>query len=127
MFVKSYNTKLLNSAPYYTQANGLAEPSNKILIKFIKKKMYYNLKNLHKVLSEALRLIVWLDMALRKLLYELVYEQEAILFIEVNLDALKEILKYKVYVARAYNNKVKFTSFQVDLFWKTISSWVKRE
>jgi hypothetical protein len=30
-------------------------------------------------------------------------------------------------VARAYNNKVKFTSFQVDLFWKTISSWVKRE
>jgi hypothetical protein len=39
-------------------------------------------------------------MALRKLLYELVYEQEAILFIEVNLDALKEILKYKVYVAR---------------------------
>lgn len=58
MFVKSYKIKLLNSAPYYTQANGLAEPSNKILIKFIKKKMYYNLKNLHKVLSEALRLIV---------------------------------------------------------------------
>jgi hypothetical protein len=51
VFVKSYKIKLLDSTPYYTQANGLAEPSNKILIKFIKKKMYYNLKNLHKVLS----------------------------------------------------------------------------
>ena len=37
------------------------------------------------------------------------------------MRALKEIEKYKLRVARAYNNKVKDKSFQVgDLVWKTI-------
>ena len=37
------------------------------------------------------------------------------------LQALKEIEKDKLRVARAYNKKVKFKSFQVgDLVWKTI-------
>ena len=37
------------------------------------------------------------------------------------LKALKEIEKYKLRVARAYNKKVKLKSFQVgDLVWKTI-------
>jgi hypothetical protein len=37
------------------------------------------------------------------------------------LQALKEIEKDKIRVARAYNNKVKLKSFQVgDLVWKTI-------
>jgi len=37
------------------------------------------------------------------------------------MRALKEIEKYKLRVARAYNNKVKGKSFQVgDLVWKTI-------
>ena len=37
------------------------------------------------------------------------------------MRALKEIEKYKLRVARAYNNKVKCKSFQVgDLVWKTI-------
>ena len=37
-FIESYKIKLLNSFPYYSQANGQAESSNKILIKLIKKK-----------------------------------------------------------------------------------------
>ena len=37
-FAKSYKIKILNSSPYYAQANGQAECSNKILIKLIKKK-----------------------------------------------------------------------------------------
>ena len=53
-FAESYKIKLLNSSPYYAQANGQAESSNKILIKLIKKKIEENPKRWHKVLSEAL-------------------------------------------------------------------------
>jgi hypothetical protein len=38
-FAESYNIKMLSSSPYYAQANGQAEFSNKILIKLIKKKI----------------------------------------------------------------------------------------
>jgi hypothetical protein len=36
-FAKSYRIKLLNSSPYYAQANGQAESSNRTLINLIKK------------------------------------------------------------------------------------------
>ena len=36
-FAASMGIKLLNSSPYYAQANGQAEASNRILIKLIKK------------------------------------------------------------------------------------------
>lgn len=49
MFVESYKIKLINSAPYYPRANGHAN-FNQIY----KEYMEYNLKHLHKVLSEAL-------------------------------------------------------------------------
>ena len=42
VFAKSYKIKLLNSSPYYFQANGQAESSNKVLIKLIKKKIEEN-------------------------------------------------------------------------------------
>src|SRR6266498_1425404 len=38
-FSESYGIKMLNSSPYYAQANGQAESSNKILIKLLKKKI----------------------------------------------------------------------------------------
>jgi hypothetical protein len=41
-FIESYNIRLLNSSPYYAQANGQAESSNKTLIKIIKKKIEDN-------------------------------------------------------------------------------------
>jgi transposase InsO family protein len=41
-FVDSYGIKLLNSSPYYAQANGQAESNNKTLVKFIKKKIEDN-------------------------------------------------------------------------------------
>ena len=34
-FAESYKIKLLNSSPYYAQANGQAESSNKTLIKLV--------------------------------------------------------------------------------------------
>jgi hypothetical protein len=145
---------LLNLSPYYAQANGQAESSNKTLIKLIKKKIEQNLRRWHEVLSEAL----WAHRisrhgATKVTPFELVYGQEVVLLIKVNLDAyrlakqndlsvvvyydlmmdniddvtdvrlqaLKEIEKGKVQVARAYNKKVKSKSFQVgELVWKTI-------
>jgi transposase InsO family protein len=57
-FIKLYKIKLLNSSPYYTQANGEAESSNKTLIKLIKKKIEDNPRRWHEVLSEALCMVL---------------------------------------------------------------------
>ena len=53
-FAESFRIKLLNSSPYYSQANGQAESSNKTLLKIIKKKIEEHPKRWHEVLSEAL-------------------------------------------------------------------------
>jgi hypothetical protein len=53
-FIESYKIKLLNSSPYYAQANGQVELSKNILIKHIKKKIEDNPRRWHEVLSEAL-------------------------------------------------------------------------
>jgi NAD(P)H-flavin reductase len=53
-FVYSYGIKLLNSSPYYSQASGQAQSSNKTLIKLTKEKIEDNRKRWHEVLSEAL-------------------------------------------------------------------------
>src|SRR6185312_11409811 len=89
-FAKSYKIKLLNSSPYYAQANGQTESSNKILIKLIKKKIEENPKRWHEVLSEAL----WAHRisrhgATKVTPFELVYGQEAVLPVEINLDAYR--------------------------------------
>jgi dihydroneopterin aldolase len=139
---------LLNSSPYYAQANSQAESSNKILIKLIKTKIEDNLRRWHEVLSKAL----WAHCisrhgATKVTPVELVFGQEVVLPIEVNmaahrlakqnelsivdyhdlmmeiidevtdkrLQALKEIGKDKIQVARAYNKKVKLKSFQVGV------------
>ena len=45
---------MLNSSPYYAQANGQAEASNKGIIKLIKRKIEENPKRWHTLLNEAL-------------------------------------------------------------------------
>jgi hypothetical protein len=89
-FAESFRIKLLNSSPYYAQANGQAESSNKILIKLIKKKIEEHPRRWHEVLSEAL----WAHRiskhgATQVTPYELVYGQEAVLPVEINLQALR--------------------------------------
>jgi len=89
-FAESFKIKILNSSPYYAQANGQAESSNKTLIKLIKKKIEEHPKRWHEVLSEAL----WAHCisqhgATKVTPYELVYGQEAVLPVEVNLGALR--------------------------------------
>jgi hypothetical protein len=88
-FAESLKIRLLSSSPYYAQANGQTKSSNKTLIKLIKKKIKENPKRCHDVLSEAL----WAHhiskhSAMKVTPFELVYGQEVILPIEVNLDAL---------------------------------------
>jgi transposase InsO family protein len=85
-FIESYKIKLLNSSPYYAQANGQAESSNKTLIKLIKKKIEANMRRWHEVLSEAL----WAHRvsrhgATKVTPFELIYGQEVVLPMEVNL------------------------------------------
>jgi hypothetical protein len=89
-FAELYKIKLLNSSPYYAQANDQAESNNKTLIKLIKKKIEENPRRWHKVLSEAL----WAHRILRHgatkvTPFGLVYGQEIMLPVEVNLDAYR--------------------------------------
>ena len=89
-FIESYKIKLLNSSPYYAQANDQAESSNKVIINLIKKKIVDHPRRWHDVLSEAL----WAHRisehrATKVSPFELVYGQDAILPVEVNLDAYR--------------------------------------
>jgi hypothetical protein len=89
-FTKSLKIKLLNSSPYYVQANGQAKASNKVLIKIIKKRIKGNPRKWHEKLSEAL----WAHRtsrhgATKVTPFELVYGQEVALPVEVSLQNLR--------------------------------------
>jgi len=85
-----YNIKLHNSSPYYAQANVQDESSNKTLIKLIKKKTENKPRRWHEVLSKALCTHrISKPGATKVTPFELVYVQEVVLPVEVNLDAYK--------------------------------------
>jgi hypothetical protein len=89
-FTESMKIKLLNSSPYYAQANGQAEASNKVLIKIIKKRIKDNPRRWHEKLSEAL----WVHRisrhwATKVTPFELVHGQEAMLPMEIGLQSLR--------------------------------------
>jgi hypothetical protein len=81
---------LLNSSPYYAQANGQAKASNKVMIKIIKKRIKDNPRWWQEKLSEAM----WAHRtsrhgALKVTPFELVYGQETVLPVEVSLQNLR--------------------------------------
>jgi hypothetical protein len=85
-FATSLRIKLLNSSPYYAQTNGQAEASNKILIGPIKK-IEKKPRRWHEVLSEALWAYrVSKHGGVKVSPFKLVYGQEAVLPIEINLQ-----------------------------------------
>jgi hypothetical protein len=89
-FVESLKIKLRNSSSYYAQANGQAESINKTLIKLIKKRIEEHPKMWHEVLSEELWAhLISKHSTTRLTPFELVYRQEVILLVEVNLDVLR--------------------------------------
>jgi transposase InsO family protein len=65
-FAESMGIKLLNSSPYYAQANGQAEASNKIMIKIIQKKIDQKPKRWHRCSMRLCGLTEWLLMELQK-------------------------------------------------------------
>ena len=56
-FCQNYNIQLTHSTPYYPQGNGLAESSNKSLVRIIRKLMADNKRNWDTQLVYAL----WVD------------------------------------------------------------------
>jgi hypothetical protein len=89
-FTESMKIKLLNSSPYYVQANGQAEASKKVLIKTTKKRTKDNPRRWHEKISEAL----WAHRtsrhgATKVTPFELVYGQEAMLPVEIGLQSLR--------------------------------------
>jgi hypothetical protein len=89
-FAESLKIKLLNSSPYYAQASGQAEASNKVLIKIIKKRIKDNPKKWLEKPSEAL----WAHRtsrhgSMKVTPFEHVYGQEAVLPVEVSLQNLR--------------------------------------
>jgi hypothetical protein len=89
-FATSLGIKLLNSSPYYAQANDKAEASNKILIRLIKKEIEDHPRQWHEVLLEAL----WAHQISRHgatgvTPFELIFWKDAMLLIGVNLQPLR--------------------------------------
>ena len=85
-YAESRSIKLVNSTPYYAQANGQVEAANKVLISLIKKHVGQKPKNWHETLSQVL----WAyrnspKEATGTTPYKLVYGHDAILPIEINL------------------------------------------
>ena len=53
-FVVDYEIQLIRSTPFYAQANGKAEASNKVLIGILEKMLEENPIDWHRILSETL-------------------------------------------------------------------------
>jgi hypothetical protein len=93
-FAESMGIKLLNSSPYYAQANGQVEASNKIMIKLIQKKIDQKPKRWHSVLNEALWAYRMAPHGATKTSpYELVYGHHAVLPWEIQSDSRRVVLQ----------------------------------
>ena len=87
-FAASMGIKLLNSSPYYAQANSQAEASNKGIIKLIKRKIDEQPRRWHTTLNESL----WpyrmaCHGATKVSSYQLVYGHEAVLPWELKIGS----------------------------------------
>jgi hypothetical protein len=90
-FTESVKIKLMNSSPYYTQPNGQAEDSNKVLIKIIKKRIKDNPRRWYEKLSEALLVHRTSRNGATKVTpFELVSVQEVVLPVEIVLQNLRD-------------------------------------
>jgi hypothetical protein len=104
-FAELYRIKLLNLSPYYAQANGQAESSNRTLISLIKKKISDHPKHWHKILSEAL----WAHRiskhrATKVSPFELVYGQEVVLPVEISWNVVRFARQNDLTVGDYYNS-----------------------
>jgi hypothetical protein len=79
---------------YYAQENGQAESSNETLIKLTKKKIEENLRRWHEVLSKAQWALRTSQHGATKVTpFQLMYGQEAMLSMEINLKTCRVALQ----------------------------------
>ncbi|CAL8086815.1 unnamed protein product [Prunus armeniaca] len=108
--VEAFKFKLLQSTPYYAQANGQAESSNTVIINIIRKMLKKNPKQRHEKLSETL----WAYKTSKREGTD--YSQTILLELEgldaSKIDTLNKLLAGKHAVSRAYNKRVKNKSFE---------------
>ena len=93
-FAASMGIKLLNSSPYYAQANGQVETSNQIMIELIKKKIEEQLRKWYLTLNEAL----WAYRmachgSIKSSPYELVYGHSVVLPWEIQTGSRRVTLQ----------------------------------
>jgi len=87
-FATGMGIKLLNSSPYYAQANGQAKASNKGIIKLTKRKIDEQPSRWHTILNEALWAYRMACHGATKVSpYQLVYGHEAVLPWELKLGS----------------------------------------
>ena len=103
-FAASMGIKLLNSSPYYAQANGQAKACNQIMIKLIKKKIEEQPRKWHSTLNKAL----WAYRmayhgSIKTSPYELVYGHNAVLPWEVQTGSRRVMLQNNL-TAEVYKN-----------------------
>ncbi|XP_034197732.1 uncharacterized protein LOC117613207 [Prunus dulcis] len=87
---EAFKFKLLQSTPYYAQANGQVESSNKVIINIIRKMLEKNPKQWHEKLSETL----WAYRTSKREAtgmtpYALTYSHDAILPMEIAVQSLR--------------------------------------
>nr|ABA96933.1 retrotransposon protein, putative, unclassified [Oryza sativa Japonica Group] len=103
-FPDSMGIKLLNSSPYYAQANGQAKASNKSLIKLIKRKISDYPRQWHTRLAEALwsyRMACHGSSQVPP--YKLVYGHEVVLPREIRIGLRRADLQDKLTADEYYN------------------------
>ncbi|KAI5330336.1 hypothetical protein L3X38_029734 [Prunus dulcis] len=94
---ETFKFKLLQSTPYYAQANGQAESSNKVIINIIRKMLEKNPKQWHEKLSETL----WAYRTSKREAtgmtpYALTYGHDAILPMEIAVQSLRIAHQHKL-------------------------------
>jgi hypothetical protein len=93
-YANSLGIKLLNSSPYFGQANRQAEATNKGIIKLIKRKINENLKRWHTVLNKALWAYRMACHGVTKVLaYQLVYVHDVVLSWELKTETKRTSLQ----------------------------------
>ncbi|KAK9713122.1 hypothetical protein RND81_06G004400 [Saponaria officinalis] len=111
---EQYGFKLINSTPYYAQANGQAEFTNKIIKNGIAKMIKDNPREW----SDLLFYTIWAYRTSKRdatycTPYELVYGHEAILPVEVNVRTIKVDRQHRM-TSEAYQETMSIMNLDIE-------------
>ena len=89
-FAVNYGIQLIKSTPFYAQANGQGEGSNKVLKGILEKMLEENSRDWHRILSETLWAYMTSKMSSTGVSpFSMTYERDAILPMEVVVHSLR--------------------------------------